>query len=129
MKKYILSALMIFAASASFAQSSTIQETQFANAPQQWDNQMITIQNVEISFEEVPPHMKNNQCKAPRSFDVINIDFKGARPDFKPCFLISHQMKIMNAQKVGGRKGKYDLTFKGNQASGYVISVLTPKGI
>jgi len=60
MKKYILSALMIFAASASFAQSRIIQETQFANAPQQWDNQLITIQNVEISFEEVPPHMKNN---------------------------------------------------------------------
>lgn len=128
MKKYILSAFMILAASVSFAQARTIQETQFANAPQQWDNQMITIQNVEVSFENVPPHMQNNSCKVPRSFDLIDIHIKGARPDFKPCFIISHNMKVANAQKAGGRKGRFDITFKGSQASGYVISILTPKG-
>ncbi len=119
---------MGLAASISFAQSRTIQETQFANSPQQWDNQMITLQNVEVSFEAVPPHMQNNQCKVPRSFDLLTLNIKGARPDFKPCFMISHQMKVMNAQKVGGRKGKFDVTFKGSQMSGYVISILTPKG-
>jgi len=128
MKKYILSAIMLFTAAVSFAQARAVQETQFANAPQQWDNQMITLQNVEVSFEALPPHMRNNQCKVPRSFDLLTLKIEGARPDFKPCFLISKQMKMSNAQKVGGHSGRFDVTFKGNQMSGYVVSILTPRG-
>lgn len=128
MKKYILSAFLMVAAISSYGQSRTIQETQFASAPQQWDNQLITIQNVEINFEPVAPHMQNKNCKAPKSFELLDISFKGARPDFQPCFIVSKQMKMMNAQKVGGRKAKFDITFKGSQTSGYVVSVMIPKG-
>lgn len=34
----------------------------------------------------------------------------------------------MNAQKLGGKKGTFDIALKGSQMNGYVISILTPKG-
>jgi hypothetical protein len=128
MKKYILSAVLMVAAATSFSQSRTVQEFQFANAPQQFENQLITIQNVEVSFEPVAPHMQNKDCKVPKSFESLEVNFKGGDPNFKPCFLVSKQMKMINAQKVGGRKAKFDITFKGSQASGYVVSIMIPKG-
>ena len=127
MKKYIFTAIFIFAASSAFSQSKTVQEGQFANAPQQWDNEMITIQNVEVSLDAAAPHLKN-KCQAPKSFDVIELKFKGGRPDFKPCFLISHQMLLMMTQKAGGNIGKFDVTFKGNETSGYLVNFMVHKG-
>lgn len=37
-------------------------------------------------------------------------------------------MKVMNTQKFGDQKGKFDITLKGSLMNGYVISILTPKG-
>lgn len=128
MKKYILSSVLILFAATSFAQARTIQETQFANSLQQWDDQLITLQNVEVSFEVVLPQTLSHPCKLPKGFDLLNLQLKGAKSDFKPCFIVSHQMKVMNTQKFGGQKGKFDVTLKGSLMNGYVISILTPKG-
>lgn len=115
-------------AATGFGQSRTIQETQFANSPQQWDNQLITLQNVEVTFETVTPQSLSHPCKVPKSFELLNLNLKGAKADFKPCFIVSHQMKVMTAQKLGGKKGTFDITLKGSQMNGYVISILTLKG-
>ena len=128
MIKYILTTALLMVATASFGQSRTIQETQFANSPQQWDNQLITLQNVEVTFEVVPPQSLSHPCKVPKPFELLNLNLKGAKADFNPCFIISHQMKVSNAQKVGGQKGRFDITLKGTLMNGYVISILTPSG-
>jgi hypothetical protein len=127
MKKYIFTALMLFAANASFSQSKTVSESQFANTPQQWENEMVTLQNVDVSFEAASPQLKA-KCKAPKSFEIVNVKFKGSKPDFQPCFIISHQMKLMMIQKAGGETGKFDITFKGSESAGYLIQFMVHKG-
>jgi hypothetical protein len=128
MRTFIITAIFTLFTSSIFAQSKTVQEGQFVNAPQQWENELITIQNVEVSFESASPQLKA-KCKAPKSFEIINVKFKGAKPDFQPCFVMSHQMKLMMVQKAGGETGKFDITFKGSESSGYLVQFMVHKGI
>lgn len=127
--KRILLLLVIgfFAFGNAFSQGKPVSVDQFVSSPQMFDNQMIVLQGVEVSFEALPPHMQNKGCKVPRSFELLNIQFKNARPDFKPCFITSSHLVKMNAQKARGGSAKFDLLCKGNAMNGYSVTAMIAK--
>jgi hypothetical protein len=143
MKKLLLSLLTIGMVATSTAQMAITGEL-FAANPARYNGRQTTIKNVEIvkthgtsgpsiggtagSFQQgapgaigTPTSPTAAPCRPPRGFSEINVSFKGA-PEYKGCFFMADAMKSELDRQCGHDNTPAQLTFRGDNRTGYHVT-------
>jgi hypothetical protein len=150
MKKLTTSLAIAFLTIGSiFAQGRVVSNAEFATNPGKFNEQMITLNNVEVELVDhtkpaghvhsasAPGSNMNSgmpsgpggrgvaACNPPRSFVKLNVTIK-EKPDYHGCFFMSEQMykKILTANPDKSA-ASLNITFKGNITSGFMVSLYT----
>lgn len=140
-KVYSFTIIALLSISYSFAQGVVVNAMDFTRNPQKFANQMITIKKAtfQISNEQGRPGMPaaprmgapgagGNEpapCNPPKSFTKLPVSFKET-PSFQGCFIIAESMMRSLSAQSGGRNIDIDITFKGDETRGYVVTMCVP---
>jgi hypothetical protein len=144
MRKFLLLAFLTIGMIGSSLAQMAIAGELFAANPARFNGRQTTIKNVEIvktvgtngpsiggSVGSLqvgapgpvgsPTQPTTTPCRPPRGFSEINIFFKGA-PEYKGCFFMADAMKAELERKCGHDNTPAQLTFRGDNRTGYHVT-------
>jgi len=140
-KAYSIIIVALLSISYSFAQGVAVTSMDFTRNPQRFANQMITIKKatLQLTNDQGRPGMggapqmgapgaggtHTAPCNPPRSFAKLPVSFKET-PSYHGCFIIAESMLRSLTAQAGGRNIDIDITFKGDETRGYVVTMCVP---
>lgn len=140
-KLYSLIVIALLSISYSFSQGLVITSMDFTKNPQRFANQMVTIKKatLQVNDEHGRPGMitaprmgapgpggnEPAPCNPPKSFAKLPVSFKET-PSYHGCFIIAESMLRSLTAQSGGSNIDIDITFKGDETRGYVVTMCVP---